>query len=155
MLPYIMEFRGRAILAIACLVLAKMANVAVPVYLKKIVDVLENAPEQMLILPVSLIIAYGALKLSASLFTELRGIIFSKVRYRAMRRLSTKVLSHLHKLSLRFHLERKTGSISRDLERGTRSVSTILNYLLFSILPIIVEFRLIPYVLMKFSGLLY
>ena len=134
-------------LAIACLILAKMANVAVPIYLKKIVDALESAPEQMLILPVSLILAYGILKLSASLFNELRGIIFSKVRYRAMRRLSTRVLSHLHKLSLRFHLERKTGSISRDLERGTRSVSTILNYLLFSILPIIVEFSLVAIVL--------
>ena len=147
MLPYLTEFRGRALLAILCLILAKMANVAVPIYLKKIVDALESTPEQMLILPVSLIIAYGALKLSASLFTELRGIIFSKVRYRAMRRLSTKVLSHLHKLSLRFHLERKTGSISRDLERGTRSVSTILNYLLFSILPIVVEFTLVAIVL--------
>ncbi len=148
MLPYLSEFRGRAMLALACLVLAKVANVAVPVYLKKIVDALESAPEQMLILPVTLILAYGALKLSASLFTELRGIIFSKVRYRAMRRLSTRVLSHLHKLSLRFHLERKTGSISRDLERGTRSVATILNYLVFSILPIVVEFGLVAFVLL-------
>ena len=148
MLPYLTEFRGRALLALACLVLAKIANVAVPVYLKKIVDALESAPEQMLFLPLSLILAYGALKLSSSLFTELRGIIFAKVRYRAMRRLSTRVLEHLHKLSLRFHLERKTGSISRDLERGTRSVSTILNYLVFSILPIVVEFSLVAFVLL-------
>jgi ATP-binding cassette subfamily B protein len=94
-------------------------------------------------LPLSLLLAYGALKLSASLFNELRDIVFAKVRYRAMRRLSTRVLAHLHNLSLRFHLERQTGGISRDLERGTRSVAQILNYMAFSILPILVEFLLV------------
>lgn len=149
MMPFLWEFRGRALFALSCLVLAKAANVGVPLYLKKIVDALDQQPEQMLVLPVALLLVYGALKLSASLFNELRDVIFAKVRYRAMRRLSTQVLTHLHKLSLRFHLERRTGGISRDLERGTRSVSTILNYMAFSILPILVEFGLVAFVLLK------
>ena len=149
MMPFLWEFRGRALFALSCLVLAKAANVGVPVYLKKIVDTLDQQPEQMLVLPVALLLVYGALKLSASLFNELRDVIFAKVRYRAMRRLSTRVLTHLHKLSLRFHLERRTGGISRDLERGTRSVSSILNYMAFSILPILVEFGLVAFVLLK------
>ena len=149
MMPFLWEFRGRALFALSCLVLAKAANVGVPVYLKKIVDVLDQQPEQMLVLPVALLLVYGALKLSASLFNELRDVIFAKVRYRAMRRLSTQVLTHLHQLSLRFHLERRTGGISRDLERGTRSVSTILNYMAFSIIPIMVEFSLVAFVLLK------
>ncbi|WP_457667973.1 ABCB family ABC transporter ATP-binding protein/permease [Thiolapillus sp.] len=143
MLPFLWEFRGRALFALACLVLSKVANVGVPLVLKQIVDALENRPGQMLVLPLSLLLGYGALKLSASLFNELRDIVFAKVRYRAMRRLSTRVLAHLHALSLRFHLERQTGAISRDLERGTRSVSQILNYMAFSILPILVEFLLV------------
>ena len=149
MLPFLWEFRGRALFALSCLILAKAANVGVPVYLKKIVDSLNEQPEQMMVLPVALLVVYGALKLSASLFNELRDVIFAKVRYRAMRRLSTRVLTHLHKLSLRFHLERRTGGISRDLERGTRSVSSILNYMAFSILPIVVEFSLVAFVLLN------
>ncbi|HIE54935.1 MAG TPA: ABC transporter ATP-binding protein/permease, partial [Chromatiaceae bacterium] len=128
-------------------VLAKVANVGVPMVLKQIVDALENRPGQLLVLPVALLAAYGLLKLFSSLFNELRDIVFAKVRYRAMRRLSTRVLAHLHELSLRFHLERRTGAISRDLERGTRSVSQILNYMAFSILPILVEFSLVGAVL--------
>jgi ATP-binding cassette subfamily B protein len=95
-----------------------------------------------------LLAGYGLLRLSSSLFNELRDAIFAKVRYRAMRRLSTKILSHLHSLSLRFHLERKTGAISRDLERGTRSVSSILNYLVFNILPTAAEFALVASILL-------
>lgn len=143
MLPFLWEFRGRALFALVCLVLSKVANVGVPLLLKQIVDALENRPGQLLVLPVALLLGYGALKLSASLFNELRDIVFAKVRYRAMRRLSTRVLEHLHRLSLRFHLERQTGAISRDLERGTRSVAQILNYMAFSILPILVEFALV------------
>lgn len=143
MLPYLWEFRGRAALAIGCLVLAKVANVGVPLILKDIVDAFQEPSAQMLILPVSLLLAYGALKLSASLFNELRDVVFARVRYRAMRRLSTRVLEHLHRLSLRYHLERQSGAVSRDLERGTRSVSTIFNYLVFSVLPVAVEFGLV------------
>jgi len=148
MLPYLWEFRGRALFALACLVLAKVANVGVPLALKGIVDALEGQPGRMLVLPVALLSGYGLLKLSASLFNELRDVVFAKVRYRAMRRLSTRVLAHLHALSLRYHLERRTGAISRDLERGTRSVSQILNYMAFSILPILVEFSLVAGVLL-------
>ncbi len=155
MLPFLWEFRGRAAFALLCLVLSKVANVGVPLLLKQIVDALEHKPEQALVLPLGLLLAYGALKLSASLFNELRDIVFAKVRYRAMRRLSTRVLEHLHRLSLRFHLERQTGGISRDLERGTRSVAQILNYMAFSILPILVEFVLVGGILVTQYDLVF
>lgn len=148
-LPYLWDYRGRALFALGCLILSKVANVGVPVALKGIVDALESAKEQIIVLPVILVLGYGALRLSSSLFNELRDTVFAKVRYRAMRRLSTKVLAHLHNLSLRFHLERKTGAISRDLERGTRSVGTILNYMAFSIIPVVVEFSLVAIVLLS------
>ena len=147
MLPFLWEFRGRALFALGCLVAAKIANVGVPLVLKEIVDGFEGQG-QALVLPVALLAGYGLLKLATTLFNELRDVVFAKVRYRAMRRLSTRVLEHLHRLSLRFHLERKTGAVSRDLERGTRSVSTILNYMAFSILPIVVEFSLVAAVLL-------
>ncbi|MCP4286056.1 MAG: ABC transporter ATP-binding protein/permease [Gammaproteobacteria bacterium] len=145
-LPFLWEYRGRALFALACLVLAKIANVGIPLLLKQIVDNMEQARE-MMVLPVALLLAYGALRLSSSLFNELRDVVFARVRYHAMRRLSTRVLAHLHTLSLRFHLERRTGAISRDLERGTRSVSSILNYMVFSILPMLVEFSLVAVIL--------
>jgi len=148
MLPYLWEFRGRAALALACLVLAKVANVGVPLVLKQIVDAFEGRQGQILVLPLSLLLAYGALKLGSSLFNELRDVVFARVRYRAMRRLSTRVLGHLHALSLRYHLERRSGAISRDLERGTRSVATILNYMVFSVLPVLVEFALVAMILL-------
>ncbi|MCU7856338.1 MAG: ABC transporter ATP-binding protein/permease, partial [Candidatus Thiodiazotropha sp. (ex Lucinoma borealis)] len=115
---------------------------------KEIVDLLEKGDRTLLVLPLFLLLGYGALRLSSSLFNELRDAIFARVRYRAMRNLSSRVLSHLHELSLRFHLERQTGAISRDLERGTRSVSTILNYMVFSIIPMVVEFSLVAAVLL-------
>ena len=126
-----------------------------PLVLKEIVDAFEQAKDQLLILPVSLLLAYGLLKLSASLFNELRDIVFARVRYRAMRRLSTKVLTHLHRLSLRYHLGRQSGAISRDLERGTRSVSSIMNYLAFSILPVLVEFGLVAVILLSRYALVF
>jgi ATP-binding cassette subfamily B protein len=148
MLPYLWGLRWRAGLAILCLILAKTANVGVPLVLKGIVDGLDGRPGQALVLPLSLLLAYGALKLSASLFNELRDVVFARVRYRAMRELSTRVLAQLHALSLRWHLERRSGAVSRDLERGTRSVSTILNYLVFSVLPVLVEFALVAAILL-------
>ncbi len=149
MLPYLWEFRGRAAFALICLVLAKLANVGVPIVLKHIVDAFEGTEAQLLVLPVSLLIAYGLLKLGSALFNELRDVVFARVRFRAMRRLSTRVLTHLHALSLRYHLERQSGAVSRDLERGTRSVSTILNYLVFSVIPVLVEFTLVAVVLLS------
>ncbi|MCU7844200.1 MAG: ABC transporter ATP-binding protein/permease [Candidatus Thiodiazotropha sp. (ex Monitilora ramsayi)] len=148
MLPFLWEYRGRALFALGCLVLAKLANVGIPLVLKEIVDKLEKSDGTVLILPLFLLLGYGALRLGSSLFNELRDAVFARVRYRAMRNLSNRVLAHLHELSLRFHLERQTGAISRDLERGTRSVSTILNYLVFSIIPMLVEFVLVAIILL-------
>jgi ATP-binding cassette subfamily B protein len=102
-----------------------------------------------LVLPLALVLGYGALRLAGSLFNELRDSVFARVRHGAMRKVSTRVLDHLHRLSLRYHLERKTGGISRDIERGTRSVSSLLNYMVFSILPVIVEVTLIAGILLK------
>jgi ATP-binding cassette subfamily B protein len=148
LLPYLWEYRGRVLLALGCLVLAKVANIGVPLTLKQIVDRLDADQQMVVALPVTLLLAYGALKLGNALFSELRDVLFARVRYRAMRRLTLRTLAHLHDLSLRFHLERKTGAISRDLERGARSLSTLLNYLAFSILPVLVEFLLAAAVLL-------
>jgi ATP-binding cassette subfamily B protein len=142
LLPYLWEYRGRVLLALGCLVLAKVANIGVPLVLKGIVDSLDTQRLAVVALPATLLLAYGALKLGNALFSELRDVLFARVRYRAMRRLTVRTLAHLHDLSLRFHLERKTGAISRDLERGARSLSTLLNYLAFSILPVLIEFLL-------------
>lgn len=153
MLPFLWEFRGRALFALGCLVLSKVANVGIPVVLKHIVEHFERVRDEpaalAAVLPLSLLLAYGLLKLGASMFNELRDVVFAKVRYRAMRRLSTRVLEHLHRLSLSFHLDRKTGAVSRDLERGTRSVSQIMNYMAFSVLPILVEFSLVAFILLR------
>ncbi|MCB1734289.1 MAG: ABC transporter ATP-binding protein/permease [Gammaproteobacteria bacterium] len=145
--PFVWEYRGRVLVALASLLLAKVANVGVPLVLKDIVDALDVRGDQVLVLPLMLLLGYGGLRLAASLFNELRDALFAKVRYRAMRRISNRVLTHLHRLSLRYHLERQTGAISRDLERGTRSVSSLLNYLIFQIIPLGVEFALVAAVL--------
>ncbi|MBK7541412.1 MAG: ABC transporter ATP-binding protein/permease [Candidatus Competibacteraceae bacterium] len=142
LLPYLWEYRGRVLLALGALIVAKIANIGVPLTLKQIVDSLDPQHQAVVMLPFSLLLAYGALKMGNALFSELRDVLFTRVRYRAMRRLTLRTLEHLHALSLRFHLERKTGAISRDLERGARSLSTLLNYLAFSILPVVVEFLL-------------
>jgi len=146
--PFLWEYRGRVAIALASLILAKVANVGIPLVLKNIVDALDTQNVQLM-LPLAFLLAYGALKLASSLFNELRDAIFSRVRHGAMRRVSTRVLDHLHRLSLRYHLERKTGGISRDLERGARSVSSMLNYMAFSILPTLVEVTLIAGILLK------
>ncbi len=148
MLPYLWDYRGRALFALGCLITAKLANVGIPVVMKQIVDHMDIDDRSLLVLPVGLLLAYGVLRLGSSLFNELRDLIFARVRYRAMRQLSTEVMTHLHQLSLRYHLERRTGAVSRDLERGTRSVSSILNYMVFSILPMLVEFTLVGAILL-------
>lgn len=147
-LPYIWQYRGRVLMALASLVLAKLALVAVPVVLKHIVDALDRGEGGRLVLPVVLLLAYGGLRLASSLFNELRDALFARVRYHAMRCLSHQVLEHLYRLSLRFHLERNTGAISRDLERGTQSISSILNYLVFNIIPTAAEFLLVAFILL-------
>ena len=145
-LPYIWDYRGRVLLALLFVTLSKLALVGIPVVLKYIVDILNQT--QHVALPIILLGAYGLLRIFSSLFNELRDVVFARVRYRAMRRLSNQVLTHLHQLSLRFHLERQTGAISRDLERGTRSISSILNYMIFQIIPTLAEFILIAIILL-------
>ncbi|NOX42964.1 MAG: ABC transporter ATP-binding protein/permease [Gammaproteobacteria bacterium] len=145
--PFLTDYIGRVIIALSCLILAKFANVGIPLALKEIIDALDISKQNIIVLPIALLLGYGALRLGSALFNELRDSIFARVRYRAMRRLSARLLDHLYSLALRFHLERQTGAISRDLDRGTRSVSTLLNYLTFSILPTIAEFALVTVIL--------
>jgi len=146
LLPYLWDYRWRVVVALACLVTAKLANVSVPLVLKEVVDALE--PERaVLAVPFALLVAYGALRLSTTLFAELRDVVFVRVTQRAIRRVALNVFRHLHSLSLRFHLERQTGGVSRDIERGSRGISTLLSYMLFSIIPVILEFGLVAAVL--------
>jgi len=149
LIPYLSAYKGRALLALGFLLLSKVANVSVPLVLKEIIDRFDGKETQLLVLPVSLLLGYGLFRLLGSLFNELRDSIFARVRYHAMRELSKRVLKHLHDLSLRFHLERKTGAISRDLERGTRSVGSLMNFLVFSTIPILVEFSLVAVILLS------
>jgi ABC-type transport system involved in Fe-S cluster assembly fused permease/ATPase subunit len=148
LLPFLWQYRGRVILALLSLVLAKAANVGIPLILKDIVDSLDGNGQMQLTVPLALLAAYGLLRLSSSLFNELRDSVFARVRHGAMRSVSVRTLEHLHRLSLRFHLERKTGGITRDIERGTRSVSSLLNYMVFSILPTLVEVLMIVGILL-------
>jgi ATP-binding cassette, subfamily B, heavy metal transporter len=147
--PFLWAYRGRVLLALTFLVLAKVANVGVPLVLKDIVDALDVKEHGELLLPLSFLLVYGLLRLASSLFNELRDAVFARVRHGAMRSVSLKVLEHLHQLSLRFHLERKTGGLSRDIDRGTRSVSSLMNYMVFSILPTLVEITLIAIILLS------
>jgi len=153
MLPYIWTYKGRVLFALLALILAKLATVGVPLIFKDIVDALDNHGTSLniqnsLVLPITLFLAYGALRLSSSLFNELRDAVFARVRYGAMHQLSHQVLEHLYRLSLRFHLERRTGNISRDIERGAMSVSSILNYMVFNILPTLAEFIMVAFILL-------
>ena len=146
LMPYLLEFKGRVVAVILLLVLAKLANVVVPLALKEIVDAM-GKPQAMLVIPVFLIIGYGLLRLFSTLFGELRDALFAKVTQRAIRRVALQVFEHLHSLSLRFHLERQTGGVSRDIERGTRGISFLLTFLLFNILPTLLEIGLVAAIL--------
>ena len=148
LLPYLLEFKGRVIIALSLLILAKLANVSVPLVLKEIVDALDSSRAE-LVLPVFLLLGYGALRLSSTLFGELRDAIFAKVTQRAIRRVANRVFLHLHSLSLRFHLERQTGGVSRDIERGTRGISFLMNFMLFNILPTLLEIGLVMIILIS------
>ncbi|MBI5039708.1 MAG: ABC transporter ATP-binding protein/permease [Gammaproteobacteria bacterium] len=149
LMPFLWDYRGRVVLALAFLILSKAANVGIPLVLKGIVDSLDaNTHTELLTLPLALLLGYGALRLGSSLFNELRDAVFARVRHGAVRSVSVRVLEHLHQLSLRYHLERKTGGVSRDIDRGTRSVSSLLNYMVFSILPTLVEVVMIAGILL-------
>jgi ATP-binding cassette subfamily B protein len=146
LLPYLWEYKWRVVVALSFLVTAKVANVGVPLVLKDIVDTLDTS-KAVLVLPFTLLVAYGALRLSTVLFAELRDVVFVPVTHRAARRIALAVFRHLHALSLRFHLDRQTGGMSRDIERGTRGISTLLSFMLFSIIPVVLEFVLVAAVL--------
>ena len=146
LLPYLWRYRWRVGLALAFLVAAKVANVGVPVLLKYLVDGLSIKPgdaSALLVVPVGLLLAYAGLRLSTSLFTELRELIFAKATEGTARSISLQVFRHLHALSLRFHLERQTGGMTRDIERGTRAVHSLISYSLYSIVPTIIEVAMV------------
>ena len=144
--PYLWEYKWRAAAALAFMVGAKLANVGVPLLLKNLVDTMSFKPgavQAVLVVPIALLLAYGLLRLSTTLFTELRELVFAKATEGAARRISLEVFRHLHALSLRFHLERQTGGMTRDIERGTRGVHSLISYSLYSIIPTLIEMTLV------------
>jgi ATP-binding cassette, subfamily B, heavy metal transporter len=147
LIPYLWEFRVRVVIALVFLVSAKLANVGVPLILKEVIDSLDPRTA-VLFVPLALLAAYGILRFSTTLFAELRDVVFVRVTQRAIRRVALEVFRHMHSLSLRFHLERQTGGVSRDIERGTRGISTLLSYMLFSIIPVVLEFSLVAAILL-------
>ncbi|HET7776063.1 MAG TPA: ABC transporter transmembrane domain-containing protein, partial [Azospira sp.] len=140
--PYLWQYKWRVAAALASLVGAKLASVAVPLVFKDMIDSL-SVKDVALALPVLLLLLYGSLRLATSLFTELREMLFARVTQRAVRHIALEVFRHLHSLSLRFHLDRQTGGVSRDIERGSRSISSLISYTLYSILPTLVELGLV------------
>jgi len=144
--PYLWVYKWRVLAALAALVGAKLANVGVPLVLKQLIDQLAidpKDPHALLVLPLGALVAYGLLRLSTTLFTELREFLFARVTQRAVRTIALKVFRHLHALSLRFHLNRQTGGMTRDIERGTRGVNSLISYSLFNVLPTLVEITLV------------
>ncbi|WP_345794148.1 ABC transporter ATP-binding protein/permease [Thauera sp. JM12B12] len=147
--PFIWAYKGRVIFALACLVAAKGANVSVPIIFKHLIDGLTITPEQaFIVVPAALLLAYGVLRFSTSLLTELREVVFARVTQQAVREISLRVFRHLHALSLRFHLERQTGGLTRDIERGTRSIGSLISYTLYSILPTLIEIGMVISILL-------
>ncbi|MBA3625875.1 MAG: ABC transporter ATP-binding protein/permease [Methylibium sp.] len=146
LLPYLWTYKYRVVAALACVIAAKAANVSVPLLLKELVDALSipiGDPRAVLVVPAGLLLAYGALRLANTVFTELRELVFAKATEGAARSISLQVFEHLHALSLRFHLERQTGGMTRDMERGTRGVQSLISYSLYSIVPTLVEVGLV------------
>ncbi|MEO5701687.1 MAG: ABC transporter transmembrane domain-containing protein, partial [Casimicrobiaceae bacterium] len=146
LLPYLWAYKGRVIAALVALIAAKLANVGVPVVMKGIVDSLDRNTAALAI-PLALLVAYGLLRLSTTAFTELREFLFAKVTQRAVRNIALQVFRHLHALSMRFHLARQTGGLTRDVERGTRGISSLISFTLFSILPTLIEIGLVAAIL--------
>ncbi len=156
LLPYIWQWRWRVAIALGCLVAAKLANIGVPLVLKQLVDALDlkpGDPRAVLAVPVALLLAYGALRVSVTLFTELREFLFYPVAARIARQVALQTFDHLLSLSLRFHLERQTGGVSRDIERGSRAIHSLLNYFIYNIIPTLVEITLVIVLLAsRFDG---
>jgi ATP-binding cassette subfamily B protein len=146
--PYLWRYKARVIIALACLVLAKLATVAIPLVLKEIVDHLTAAPGHLLLtVPIALIVAYGVLRLASTALGELRDAVFARVAQGAIRQVALETFRHLHLLSLRYHLNRQTGGMTRDISRGTRGIGSLLSFMLFNILPTILEITLITIIL--------
>ena len=146
LLPYLFEYRLRVFIALSCLVAAKFANLGIPILMKELIDSLDVKPDStqaLLVVPVGIIIAYGLLRICASLFAELREGLFARVTQNAVRKVALQVFQHLHSLALSFHLARQTGGVSRDIERGTRGIQSLISYSLYSILPTFIEFCLV------------
>ncbi|MBC7976551.1 MAG: metal ABC transporter permease, partial [Myxococcales bacterium] len=156
LVPYVWAWRWRVLIALLCLVAAKLANIGVPLILKSLVDALAltpGDPRAVIVVPVAILVGYGALRISITLFTELREFLFYPVAARIARRVSLEAFEHLLALSLRFHLERQTGGVSRDIERGSRSIQSLLNYTIYNILPTLVEIVMVIALLSaKFDG---
>ena len=148
LVPYLWEHRWRFFFAVSFLIGAKVATIGVPILLKHIVDSLDTSKNAVLILPAALIVGYGMLRLATTLFTDLRDMIFAKVTQGMIRKISIEAFRHLHNLSLRFHLERQTGGVTRDIDRGTQGISSIINYLLFRIMPTLIEILLVGGILL-------
>ena len=143
-LPYLLEFKTRVIFAIGCLVLTKLASVYLPFILKDLVDTLDKTEtSQLVIVPFGLVAAYGLVRLSIVLFAEIRDTLFGKVTERAIRRIGLKVFKHLHNLELAFHLERQTGGLSRDIDRGNSGISFLMRFMIFNIIPTLFEIALV------------
>ncbi|WP_431112886.1 ABCB family ABC transporter ATP-binding protein/permease [Variovorax paradoxus] len=155
--PYLWQYKWRVIAALAFMVGAKVANVGVPVLLKNLIDTMTPKPDMaqaLLIVPIGLLLAYGLLRFSTALFGELRELIFAKATEGTARQIALEVFGHLHSLSLRFHLERQTGGMTRDIERGTRGVHSLISMSLYSIVPTIIELVLVLTILgVKFDSL--
>jgi ABC-type transport system involved in Fe-S cluster assembly fused permease/ATPase subunit len=145
--PYLRDFPGRIALALACLALAKVAGVILPLVLKHIVDGLQPGQDALVVAPLALLAAYGVLRFGNVLFGELRDVVFGRVAERAMRRAALNVFEHLHTLDLDFHLSRRTGGLSRDIERGLAGISFLLRFMLFNILPTLFELLLVVAIL--------
>jgi ABC-type transport system involved in Fe-S cluster assembly fused permease/ATPase subunit len=155
--PYLWQYKWRVLLAMGFMVGAKLANVGVPLLLKDLVDTMNPKggidAQALLVVPLGLLVAYGLLRLSSTVFTELRELVFSKATEGASRAISLQVFGHLHALSLRFHLERQTGGVSRDIERGTRAMRSLISYSLYNILPTLIEVAVVLSLLaLKFDG---
>ena len=146
LLPYLWTYKWRVLVALGFMVAAKLANVGVPVLLKHLVDAMNlkpGEPATVLVVPVALLLGYGLLRLSVSAFTELRELVFAKATQGAARRMALETFEHLHGLSLRFHLERQTGGMTRDIERGVRGVESLISYSLYSVVPTLFEVVLV------------
>ncbi len=156
LLPYLWQYKWRVVIALSLMVAAKLANVSVPLLLKELVDAMSlkpSDPQAVLVVPVALLVGYGALRLLTSAFTELRELVFAKATQGASRSIALQTFEHLHALSLRFHLARQTGGMTRDIERGVRGIESLISYSLYSIIPTLIEVGLVLTILaVKFDA---